>query len=470
LLARFVHPGRNGFRAGPIAAGRPFLSAFRRLGKEAGVARAMDFFDIAAIVAALTAFFAYLNQRLWRLPAGTGILALSLAGSLSLLGLNAVRPQWGLQAAAAGFLGRIDFTSALLHGLLCFLLFAGALQVDFERLRANRGTVLTLATVAVLISTALIGLMAHVIFYWFGFDIPLVTCLVLGALISPTDPIAVLALLKRLQAPPDLNAQIAGESLFNDGVGVVLFFALVSVAGLNDGASGAQLSLSPGGIVSFFFWEVGGGVLLGLLFGGLAFAALRSIDSHGVELLITLAMVMLMYSISFPLGVSGPIAVVVAGLVLGSYGRRLAMSKTTAEHIDAFWNMMDEILNAALFLLLGLQALVIHWHLRLLAAGLLLVPTILAARWISVALPIVCLRWSHSFPRGILAILTWGGLRGSLSVAMVLSLPAFPRRDLLVGCTYLVMLFSVLVQGTTMRRLLTFYGIGTEKDAPPKKS
>ena len=429
----------------------------------------MDFFDIAAIVAALTALFAYLNQRLWRLPSGTGILALSLAGSLSLLGLNALKPQWGLQAAAAKFLGQIDFTAALLHGMLCFLLFAGALQVDFARLRANRGTVLTLATVAVLISTVLTGLMAHVIFAGLGFDLPLVVCFVLGALISPTDPIAVLALLKRLHAPPDLNAQIAGESLFNDGVGVVVFFALVSVAGLNDGAAGTQLALTPGGIASFFLLEVGGGVLLGLVFGGFAFLALRSIDEHGVELLITLAMVMLMYSISFPLGVSGPIAVVVAGLVLGSHGRR-AMSMNTAEHIDAFWNMTDEILNAALFLLLGLQVLVIHWQARLLGAGLLLIPTILAVRWISVALPIVCLRWSHSFPRGILAILTWGGLRGSLSVAMVLSLPEFPHRDLLVGCTYLVMLFSVLVQGTTMRRLLTFYGIGTEENGAPEKS
>jgi CPA1 family monovalent cation:H+ antiporter len=430
----------------------------------------MDFFDIAAIVAALTALFAYLNQRLWRLPSGTGILALSLTGSLSLLGLNALKPQWGLQAAAANFLGQIDFTAALLHGMLCFLLFAGALQVDFARLRANRGTVLTLATVAVLISTALIGLLAHGIFALFGFDVPLVICFTLGALISPTDPIAVLALLKRLHAPPDLNAQIAGESLFNDGVGVVVFFALVSVAGLNDGGPGTQLALTPAGIASFFLWEVGGGVGLGLIFGGLAFAALRSIDDHGVELLITLAMVMLMYSISFPLGVSGPIAVVVAGLIIGNHGRRLAMSLTTADHIDAFWNMTDEILNAALFLLLGLQVLVIHWHVRLLAAGLLLIPTVLAARWISVALPIVCLRWSHSFPRGILAILTWGGLRGSLSVAMVLSLPKFPRRDLLVGCTYLVMLFSVLVQGTTMRRLLTFYDIGTGEDGPPEKN
>jgi CPA1 family monovalent cation:H+ antiporter len=430
----------------------------------------MDFFDIAAVVAALTALFAYLNQRLWRLPAGTGILALSLAGSLSLLGLNAVRPSWGLQAAAANFLGQIDFTAALLHGMLCFLLFAGALQVDFERLRANRGTVLTLATVAVLISTALIGLVAHVIFACLGFAIPLAACFVLGALISPTDPIAVLALLKRLRAPADLNAQIAGESLFNDGVGVVLFFALASLAGLSGGVNGPEFALTPTGVASFFLLEVGGGVLLGLLFGGMAFVALRSIDDHGVELLITLAMVMLMYSISFPLGVSGPIAVVVAGLIIGSHGRRLAMSEDTADHIDAFWNMTDEILNAALFLLLGLQVLVIHWHARLLAAGLLLIPTVLAARWISVALPIVCLRWSHSFPRGILAILTWGGLRGSLSVAMVLSLPAFPRRDLLVGCTYLVMLFSVLVQGTTMRRLLTRYGIGTADDGPAKKS
>ena len=421
----------------------------------------MNFFDIAAVVVALTALLAYLNHRLWRLSSGTGVFALSLGGSLLLLGINALHPAWGLRAGVAQFLGRIDFTAALMHGMLCFLLFAGALQVDLERLRANRWTVLSLATVGVLVSTAIIGFASHLLFAALGLGVPLPVCLVLGALISPTDPIAVLALLRELKAPRDLEAQIAGESLFNDGVGVVLFFALLSLAGLS--GEGPQLALEPGSLASFFLWQVGGGIVLGLGAGGLAFAALRSINDHSLELLITLAMVMLMYALSFPLGVSGLIAVVVAGLLIGSYGRRFAMEPGTASYVDAFWTMVDEILNAALFLLLGLQVLVIDWHGRLLGAAVLLIPIVLLARGLSAGLPV---GFFQRKPRGLAAILTWGGLRGSLSVAMVLSLPRFPERDLLVACTYLVMLFSVLVQGPTMRRLLTFYGIGTAPQRP----
>ncbi len=454
-----------------VSCPRPrFSSIFPAPSRELGQRKIdlVDFFDLAAVVAALTALLGYLNHRIWRLPAGTGIFALSLFGSLGLMALNALGPQWHLQAGVARFLGRIDFTAALMHGMLSFLLFAGALQVDLERLRANRGTVLSLATVGVVISTVLIGLVAWLLFQRLEFHVPLLVCFVLGALISPTDPIAVLALLKRLDAPRDLEAQIAGESLFNDGVGVVLFFALLSVAGLGGDAPHPHLAFDAGGLAFFLLWEVGGGLILGLLAGGLVFLALRTVEDSALELLLTLAMVMLMYSVSFPLGVSGPIAVVVAGLLIGSYGRRFAMSARTAGHVDAFWNMMDEILNAALFLLLGLQVIVIDWSQRLLVAGLCLIPLVLAIRFVSVGLPLLFHRLNTRFPRGIVPVLTWGGLRGSLSVAMVLSLPTFAFRDLLVGCTYLVMLFSVLVQGTTMHRLLTYYGIGGAA-VPPEK-
>ena len=421
----------------------------------------MDLFDITAVLVALAALFGYLNDRLLRLPSSTGILALALAGSLLLVGLNALNPAWHLRENVTHFLGQIDFTAALMHGMLCFLLFAGALQVDIETLRVNRWIVVTLATAGVLISTFLIGLATYWVFAWIGLVVPLLTCFLLGALISPTDPIAVIALLKVLHAPKDVEAQIAGESLFNDGVGVVVFFAFLSLTGLGGEAAPAHFSHEAGAFIGFFLWQVAGGAVLGLLFGLVAFAALRTIDHAPLELLITLAMVMLMYSLSFLVNVSGPIAVVVAGILTGSYGR-FAMRPKTREHVDAFWGMMDEILNAALFLLLGLQVLTVHWSGPLLWAGLLAIPIVLVARGISVALPVGLLGRGKRFHRGIVPILTWGGLRGALSIAMVLSLPAFAAKDLLVSCTYLVMLFSVLVQGLTMKRLLTFYGLGAE--------
>jgi len=420
----------------------------------------MDLFDIAAILVALAALFGYLNHRLFRLPSSVGILAISLVCSVLLLGVNQLVPGWGLRATIARFLGQIDFTTALMHGMLCFLLYAGALHVHWESLQANRWTVLTLAIIGVLISTLIVGLLAWLVFLGLGLQVPLIVCFVFGALISPTDPIAVIGMLHELKAPLDVEAQIAGESLFNDGVGVVVFFAVLSLAGLSISMTTVHLTFHLGSLLSFFLWEMGGGALLGLLFGVGAFFALKSIDDHPLELLITLAMVMVMYSLSFVIQVSGPIAVVVAGIFIGSYGREYAMSPHTSEHLDVFWAMLDEIFNAALFLLLGLQVLTVHWTRSLVLAGALTIPIALLARYVSVGLPISILRLGRHFHRGAVSILTWGGLRGGLSVAMVLSLPKFPARDLLISCTYLVMLFSVLIQGLTMKRLLTHYGIG----------
>jgi CPA1 family monovalent cation:H+ antiporter len=425
----------------------------------------LDLLDLAAVIVGLAALLGYLNHRLCRLPPSTGILALALAGSLLLIGLNALWPGWGWQKNVALFLGQVDFTDAVMRGMLCFLVFAGALGIDGASLKANGGTVALLATVGVLISTLVIGALAYAVFSWLKLGVPLLVCLVLGALISPTDPVAVIALLKSLKAPRDLETQIAGEALFNDGVGLVVFLAFLSVAGL--GGENAHLTLSVGSLASFFLWQTGGGAVLGLALGWLALCALKSIDYHPLELIITLALVLLTYSLSFYFRVSGLIAVVVAGILIGGYGRRTAMSRKTVEHLDAFWEMIDEILNSALFLLLGLEVLVLAWTWPLFMAGLLMIPITLAARGLSVALPLGLLRLGRTFPfpRGIVPILTWGGLRGAISVAMVLSLPRFPAKDLLVSCTYLIMLFSILVQGLTMKGLLVHYRIGQ----PPQK-
>ncbi len=418
----------------------------------------MSFFDIAAVLITLAGAFGYINYRFLRLPATTGILTITLLSSFALFAINGFFPNLHLMAVIKVFLSGVDFNQALMHGMLCYLLFAGALHVKFEDLKANQWTIVALATLGVLLSMAMVGALAYGIFRALGMEISLPICLVFGALISPTDPIAVLGLLKELHAPKDFEATIAGESLFNDGVAVVVFFALVSLAGLS-GAGEAALSFHVLPLIVLFFQEVAGGVLLGLGLGYLAFRMLKSINYHQLELLITLALVMFTYSLSFRLGVSGPIAVVVAGLLTGNQGKRLAMSPKTVEHVDTFWGMVDDILNAVLFLLIGLEVFETVLSPRIMLTVLAAILIALLSRYLSVLLPVSLLHW-HKARKGIVPILTWGGLRGGLSIAMALSLPAIPEKGMILAATYGVVLFSVLVQGLTMSRLLKHYGVG----------
>ena len=417
----------------------------------------MNPFDVAAILIAVAAVAGYVNHRVFKLPAASGTLVVALLSSFVVVATEAIVP--GLRTSIATFLGEIDFNQTLMHGMLCFLLFAGALHVDLAGLLDNKWTIGVLSTVGVLLSTAVIGGLTWGMFALIGAGVPFVACLILGAIISPTDPIAVMGLLKELKAPAGLEAQIAGESLFNDGVSVVVFFALVSVAGWSSVAAPSDASHATG-LLIFFVREVGGGVGLGLGLGYVGYRALLSIDDHPLELLITLALAMFLYAVSFWIGVSGPIAVVVAGLLIGNPGRKFAMSKRTKEHIEAFWNMTDEILNAVLFLLIGLEFLAVPEPPMVVAAGLLTIPIALAARLVSVALPVAAMSVRGRFVRGIVPVLTWSGLRGGISVAMVLSLPRFPAKELLLACTYAVVIFSILVQGLTMRRVLAYYDIG----------
>ena len=420
----------------------------------------MNPFDVAAVLIAIAAVAGYVNHRLLRLPATSGTLVVALFSSFVVVAAEAFFP--GLRADIAGFLGEIDFNQTLMHGMLCFLLFAGALNVDLEGLLRNKWTIGVLSTVGVLLSTAVIGALTWWMFGLMGAGVPLAACLILGSIISPTDPIAVMGLLKELKAPANLEAQIAGESLFNDGVSVVVFFALVSVAGLSSEAAPAEASAHATGLLIFFLREMGGGVGLGLGLGYVGYRGLLSIDDHPLELLITLALAMFLYAVSFWIGVSGPIAVVVAGLLIGNPGRKFAMSDRTKEHVEAFWNMIDEVLNAVLFVLIGLEFLAVPAKPMVLAAGLLCIPIALVARLVSVAIPVAAMSVRGRFVRGIVPLLTWSGLRGGISVAMVLSLPRFPARDLLLACTYAVVVFSILVQGLTVRRVLVYYGIGDE--------
>jgi Na+:H+ antiporter len=416
-------------------------------------------FDTAAILIAIAAASGYLNHRVLRLPASSGTLGVALASSLAILVADAVVPGWHLREALAGFLSHIDFNETLMQGMLAFLLFAGALHLNLEGLLAHKWTIGALSTVGVLTSTAIIAVLSWGVFHAMNLEVRLISCAVLGALISPTDPVAVMGLLKELRAPASLESQIGGESLFNDGVGVVLFFALVSIAGLTTDGAVMHLRLEPLSVSVFFLREVLGGALLGAALGYVAYRALKSIDDHPLELLITVALVFFTYSMSFRMHVSGPIAVVTAGVLIGNPGRQFAMSPNTREHVDAFWSMIDEILNAILFLLIGLQVFAVPAGANAIVAGLLLIPIALVARYISVALPVTAIRRRRPFVPGIIPVLTWSGLRGGISVAMVLSLPPFGARDLFLTCTYAVVVFSILVQGLTVRRVLLHYGI-----------
>ena len=425
----------------------------------------MNIFDVAAVLVVVAAAAGYINHRVLRLPPTSGTLLVALVSSLAVLLIAEVAPQVSMRPLIERFLGEIDFDRTLLQGLLCFLLFAGALHVDLDGLVDNRWTIGLLATVGLLLSVAVVGVLTWLVFGAVGVHLSLQVCLIFGALISPTDPIAVMGLLKELHAPASLEAQIAGESLFNDGVGVVAFLGLLSVAGLSSSDHGAAAGHAQPvvSLTVFALREVLGGTALGLGFGYVGYRALKSIDDHPLELLITLALVMFIYSTSFWIHVSGPIAVVVAGLLIGNAGRRFAMSDRTREHVDAFWRMIDEILNSILFLLLGLEVLAVQDWSEALLPALLAVPICLLARFVSVGIPVMAMRAEGSLRRGLVPILTWSGLRGGISIALVLSLPRFGGKDVLLAATYAVVVFSVLVQGLTVRRLLLHYGVGDTK-------
>jgi len=420
----------------------------------------MNAFDTAAILIAIAAVAGYLNHQVLKLPSSSGTLVVSLASSMVIVAADAFFSNWALRTTLAQFLAQIDFNEALMHGMLSFLLFAGALHVDLEGLLKNKWTIGLLATLGVILSSAVVGVLSWGVFGLFRLEVPLFVCLVFGALISPTDPVAVMGLLKELHAPADLEAQIAGESLFNDGVAVVVFLTLVSIAGLSGGPDAPSLTVDAAGLTIFLLREVLGGIALGLGLGYLTYHGLKSVNNHPLELLMTLALVMFTYALSFWIHVSGPIAVVVEGLLIGNPGRRFAMSERTREHVDAFWLMIDDILNAVLFLLIGLLIFAVPVEARTLVAATCMVPVVLVARFISVAVPVGAMRVRTRKMHGLVPVLTWSGLRGGLSVAMVLSLPNFPWKELLLSCTYAVVVFSILVQGLTVRRLLFHYRIG----------
>ena len=421
----------------------------------------MDLFELIALLITLSALFSYINHRWLGLPTTIGLMVIALLFSLALNAAGLFVP--AVERKAETIIGSIDFNKALMHGMLGFLLFAGALHVNLGDLARQKWLIALLASLGVVVSTFLIAALAWGVFELMGIEVRFIYCLLFGALISPTDPIAVLAILKQAGAPKGLEIKIAGESLFNDGVGVVVFLGLWEIA---TGAHG----FDPPHLVALFFQEAVGGAVFGLAIGYVAYLMLRSVDNYSIEVLISLAVAAGGYALALALHLSGPIAMVVAGLLIGNHGRTLAMSPRTCEHLDTFWELVDEILNAVLFVLIGLEVIVLTFTGRYLLAGLVMIPAVLLARWIAVGLPIVTLRrWQTLHPHAV-KILTWGGLRGGISVALALSIPAthrdgssIPEREILLAITYVVVVFSIVVQGLTIGPVLR----RTLADAPP---
>jgi CPA1 family monovalent cation:H+ antiporter len=414
----------------------------------------MDIIDIITILITLSAVFSYLNHRYIRFPRTIGLMFFALVLSLVLIGVGHFG--WGIKESALEIIAPIDFNRVLLHGMLGFLLFAGALQVNIDDLAQEKWVVLSLATIGVALSTLIVGILTWGLLVLLRIPIPFIFCLLFGALISPTDPIAVLAIIKAVGAPKKLEVQISGEALFNDGVGVVIFIVLLRIA------AGGQ-GLSQGEIALLFAEEALGGILFGLTVGFIAYRMLKNVDNYQVEILITLALTMGGYSLANALGTSGPLAIVAAGLLIGNRGRALAMSAVTREHLDHFWELVDEILNAVLFVLIGLEVLTLEFVPRQLLAGLVVIPLVLLARLASVGIPILFLKLRFSFLPNTVKILTWGGLRGGIAVALALSHPPGPARDVIVTITYMVVVFSILVQGLTMERLMKGWKGGKEE-------
>jgi CPA1 family monovalent cation:H+ antiporter len=407
----------------------------------------MFLLDAGAILLVTAAVFGWLNHRFLRLPFVIGMLVSGLLASFGVLAVSAMVPELGLAAAIRAAVLQVDFADAVLNGMLSLLLFAGALHTDVGALRERLLPIVSLATLGVLISATVAGMAAFLAFRLVGVDVALPWCLVFGALISPTDPIAVLGIMKAAKAPRDLEIKVIGESLFNDGVGVVLFTVCLGVA-----VSGTfDLAL----VGELFAKEVLGGVLLGLGVGFVSHRALRRVDEPNLEVLITVAAVFGLGFAATRLHVSAPLAAVVAGLFLGHHGRRDALSERSEATLDIVWTFVDETLNALLFLLIGIEVFAIDYsHREYLFAAALLIPLVLVARFAGVAGPLWLLRHRVHIGRGAIPVLTWGGLKGGVSIALAMKTPEFPGRNAVLTVTYAIVVFSILVQGLTVGRLI----------------
>ncbi len=403
-------------------------------------------FAVLSLIVTAGAIFSFLSYRVLRLPSTIGTIILSLAAAVLLIAAGHAFPE--LHSTSERLVASLDFNKIVLHGMLAFLLFAGALELDLPQLAQEKIPVLALSIASTALSTVFVAALLYWTLSLVGLHLSVIGALLFGALISPTDPIAVLDMLRRAHAPAALEAQLAGESLFNDGVGAVLFLALL-------GASAGGPLPSAHVFGGLLLLEAGGGIALGAALGYLTYRLLRTVNSYRVEVMLTLALAMGGYALADALHLSAPLEVVTAGLLVSGRARTLAMSDETREHLERFWELIDNFMNVVLFLLLGLQLLILPFTPGYLLAGLIAIPLVLAARFASVGLVIGVLATFRRHAPGTLLVLTWGGLRGGLAVALALALPGtLPERNLLLVVTFVVVIFSILAQGLSIGRLL----------------
>ncbi len=411
---------------------------------------AMNLFIIATILIVLSSLFGYLNVKFLKLPNTIGLMLIAIIFTLGLFLTSFIHPI--ALNAAKDLVKEIDFKTVLLDVMLGFLLFAGALHTNFNQLKVQRWPILVFATTGVLASTFIIGALGYYLFSMIGLDVQFIHCLLFGALISPTDPIAVLGIMKKIGMPKKLETKIVGESLFNDGVGVVVFLTILKIA--MGSADGGNTSVND--VLILFSKEVVGGILFGTLIGYVTYLLLKSIDDYEIEVMITLACVMGGYVSAHSLHLSAPLAIVVAGLIVGNNTvRDTAMSDITEEFVDKFWELIDILLNALLFVLIGLELLIITFDVGYIVAGLVSIFIVLLARYLSLALPVKLFSKRLEFLPHTTSIMTWGGLRGGISIALALSLPEEMNRDLFLTVTYVVVVFSILAQGLTIGTVAT---------------
>ena len=405
----------------------------------------MNIFEISSLLVFISALLMYINFRFLKLPMTIGLMMLSLILSFLVFIIGFFIPS--LQLFASSILDNIDFNITLMGGMLSFLLFAGSIQVDLNDLLEQKTIISILATIGVIFSTFLVGTVTYYTLALCSINIDYIYCLLFGSLISPTDPIAVIGILKETEAPKSLETAIAGESLFNDGVGVVVFTVILSLL-----STGGHIEISE--ISLLFIEEAGGGIIFGLIIGYIFFRLLKSVDDYPLEIMLTLALVMGGYSLASNLHVSGPLAMVVAGLFIGNHGKMFAMSETTHNQLFSFWELIDEFLNALLFVLIGFEVLVISFNLNYLITSIILIPLILLVRYIGITIPLKIMGDKANLSKGSAQVMTWCGLRGGISIALALSLPESSEKSVIIAITYVVVAFSILVQGLSAKKVV----------------
>lgn len=406
----------------------------------------MKLFDIVSAVVTISALFSYLNYRFIKLPNTIGLMFITLVVSFVLLSLRIFGID--IDEHIVGFAKNIDFNKTLLEWMLCFLLFSGSINVNTKDLLEHKWTITIFSTLSLLISVLIIATSTYYLFSLFDIHVQYIYCLLFGTLVSPTDPIAVLGILKKAGAPKELEINIVGESLFNDGVSVVLFLVLLGV--LSEGAENFTINT----VLKLFMEEAVGGIIFGSFLGYLTYQLLKKIDNYQVEIMLTLALVTGGYSLSSLIHVSGPLAIVMAGLIIGNFGRTHGMSEHTVEHLDLFWELVDEILNTLLFTLIGLEVLVVKFEPRYIFLDLIIIFVALFARFVSIGIPVIALKSRKDIAKNATKIMTWGGLRGGLSVALALALPPSIEKDLILTMTYSIVVFSIIIQGLTIKYLV----------------